>query len=247
MIARDYFNLVERLPLEDWRELTGEKPFLVLSPHPDDESLGAGGLIALSRASGQDVTIVLMTDGSKSHPNSLKFPSDRLIDIRRAELASAARILGVPEYKLFELGLPDADAPTAGPAFERSVQVINDLLIASAAGSLFVTWRYDPHCDHEAAAVLAEELRKKHPSLKLWWYPVWGWHLPPTEAIAAPIPRGHRIAINAVLSQKRAAIEAHQSQITDLIDDDPGGFRFTAKTLAPFLRPYEYFIEVPHQ
>ena len=33
--------------------------------------------------------------------------------------------------------------------------------------------------------------------------------------------------------------------MTDLIDDDPDGFRFDDRLLAPFLGQYEYFIEVP--
>src|SRR5215813_8407340 len=45
--------------------------------------------------------------------------------------------------------------------------------------NLFVTWRHDPHCDHEATAVLAKKVRRRHPKIRLWAYPVWGWHLPP--------------------------------------------------------------------
>ena len=56
-----------------------------------------------------------------------------------------------------------------------------------------------------------------------------------------------RLAIDDVLAQKRAAINAHVSQMTDLIDDDPEGFRFTPHSLAPFLRPFEYYLEVQHR
>lgn len=34
---------------------------------------------------------------------------------------------------------------------------------------------------------------------------------------------------------------AHRSQMTDLIDDDPTGFRFTEETISPFLDQYEFF------
>jgi LmbE family N-acetylglucosaminyl deacetylase len=243
--ARRYFDLVDALPIKNWRQLTGEKPFVVLSPHPDDESLGAGGLIALARRNNQDVAVVLLTDGSKSHPNSQAYPPDRLIATRRSEFAEAGRILGLLPAQLFEFGLPDAAAPTAGSEFERSAERVSSIVTASGAGSLFVTWKHDPHCDHEAAARLAEELRRRHPALKLWAYPVWGWHLPPSQVVPAPAPEGLRLAIDEVFPQKRAAIEAHVSQMTGLIDDDPEGFRFTAESLSPFLRPYEHYIEVP--
>ena len=245
MNASRYFRQVNALPVKDWRELTDEKPFVVLSPHPDDESLGAGGLIALARRHDRDVAVVLLTDGSKSHPNSQAYPRDRLIATRRSELAEAGRILGLVPDRIFELGFPDAGTPTMGPDFERSVEDVGHILAASGARSLFVTWKHDPHCDHEAAARLAEELRRRHPFLKLWWYPIWGWHLPPSQTVPAPAPEGVRLAIEEVLPQKRAAIEAHVSQLTDLIDDDPDAFRLTTETLAPFLRPYEYYIEVP--
>ena len=76
---------------------------------------------------------------------------------------------------------------------------------------------------------------------------MWGWHLPPSQTVSAPAPEGLRLAIDAVLPQKRAAIEAHLSQTTDLIHDDPDGFRLTAELLAPFLKTYEHYIEVPPQ
>lgn len=245
MTAGEYFALVNEFPVGGWRELIGEAPFIVLSPHPDDESLGAGGLIALARNHGQEIALVLLTDGSKSHPNSRSYPRDRLIATRRSELAEAGRILGLPQGCSFELGLPDAAAPTGGPDFDRAIGQMGDIVVSFGARSLFVTWEHDPHRDHEAAARLAEEVRRRHPALKLWFYPVWGWHLAPSQDVLAPPPTGLRLAIDEVLTQKRSAIAAHVSQMTDLIDDDPDGFRFTAQTLAPFLGKYEYFIEVP--
>jgi LmbE family N-acetylglucosaminyl deacetylase len=245
--AGEFFASVNALPVRNWRELTGGKPFVVLSPHPDDESLGAGGLIALARRHGQPVAVVLLTDGSKSHPNSLTYPRDRLIATRRAELAEAGRILGLSPDCLFELCLPDAAAPTSGAHFERAVAAAADVVVSSGARNLFVTWKHDPHCDHEAAAHLAEVLSCRHPFLRVWSYPIWGWHLPAWQTISAPAPKGIRLAIDEVLTQKHAAIAAHASQMTDMIDDDPDGFCFTAETLAPFLGSYEYYIEVPSQ
>ncbi|RZK45444.1 MAG: hypothetical protein EOO59_21060 [Hymenobacter sp.] len=39
-------------------------PTVVLVPHPDDEALGCGGLLALLRQAGQPVAAVLVSDGS---------------------------------------------------------------------------------------------------------------------------------------------------------------------------------------
>ena len=111
----------------------------------------------------------------------------------------------------------------------------------------YSNWEHDPHCDHEAAGRLARLVRARQPRLKLWSYPVWGWHLPASHVLDIPPPEGLRLPVSDVLGQKRAAIDAHISQMTNLIDDDPDGFRFNTQTLAPFLRSFEYYIEVPIQ
>ena len=50
-------------------------------------------------------------------------------------------------------------------------------------------------------------------------------------------------SIPRALEKKRRAIAAHRSQTTDLIDDDPDGFRFTPSGLARFDLQYEFFFE----
>jgi LmbE family N-acetylglucosaminyl deacetylase len=242
--ATQYFGLVNAMPIVPWQDVTGTQPFIVLSPHPDDESLGIGGLIALARRDHQDVSIVAVTDGAGSHPRSLTYPRERLIALRRAEMEEAGRILNVAPNHITQLGLPDSAAPKCGSAFDRAAATVSEIVTITSAASLFVTWRHDPHCDHEAAGVLADEVRRRHPKIRLWAYPVWGWHLSPKDEVTAPSPSGYRVDVTEVMAIKRDAIAAHASQMTDLIKDDPDGFRFNETTLAPFLSPYEYFIEI---
>jgi len=71
------------------------------------------------------------------------------------------------------------------------------------------------------------------------------WRVDPATEIDEPPPHGVRADVSAWLSSKRAAIAAHASQMTDLIDDDPTCFRFDERTIAPFIGPYEYLFEVP--
>ena len=75
---------------------------LVISPHPDDESIGVGGYIAQSIANGADVTIVLVTDGNAQHEESIRY----------TEFKKATSILGVPEANLISLGFPDGKLAT---------------------------------------------------------------------------------------------------------------------------------------
>jgi N-acetylglucosamine malate deacetylase 1 len=74
---------------------------LVLAAHPDDEVLGMGGTIAVHTDRGDDVRIVVVTDGS-----STQYPGDAGIRARKKEEAlRAASELGVTDY--VHLDLPD--------------------------------------------------------------------------------------------------------------------------------------------
>jgi len=243
--AEAYLEALRACPVTTIRELTGGRPFVILSPHPDDETLGAGGLIAEACAGGYRLDIIIVTDGSGSHPRSRQYPRERLVDLRYAEVHKAGMALGLPPDRVHFLGLPDTMAPKSGPEFDAAADKIRDVILQSGAGALFVTWENDPHCDHEAAAELAKAVRRLSPGLKLWAYPIWGWHLLPDTEIRQPILNAVRINISRYRDPKRAAIDAHVSQMTGLISDDPDGFRFDERSLAPFLGHFEYFIEVP--
>jgi LmbE family N-acetylglucosaminyl deacetylase len=244
MRARTYLELVCNLPLVDWRDLIGRAPFVVLSPHPDDETLGVGGLIAAACEAGHAVSVVIATDGSGSHPGSALYPSERLVALRHEEVRIATNRLGLKPSNLHHLDLRDTKVPTSGSVFQAAVERIAQIVTALGARTLLVTWRGDPHCDHEASDVIARAVRDMIPTLELLAYPIWGWHLAPDAQIDESPPTGARVDIRRWQERKRAAIAAYRSQMTRMIDDDPGGFCFTAETLAPFLRPHEYFIRI---
>ncbi len=245
MRIASYLAAFTTFPLATVVQLTGGSPFVVLSPHPDDETLGTGGLIAEACANRQAIDVIVVTDGSGSHPRSKQYPRQRLIDLRYSEVHAAGRALGLRPDRIRFLGLPDTQAPKTGPQFDAAVENTLTVIRHSRAASLFVTWEGDPHCDHQAAAELAKAVRRRSPTLKLWAYPIWGWHLDPDLELQQPPPRGFRIDISQHQDRKRKAIDAHASQMSDLISDDPDGFRFDDSSLAPFLGRYEYFIEVP--
>jgi N-acetylglucosamine malate deacetylase 1 len=74
---------------------------LVLAAHPDDEVLGMGATIALHAGRGDQVRIVVVTDGS-----STQYPGDEETKARKEQEAlSAAAELGIEDY--VHLDLPD--------------------------------------------------------------------------------------------------------------------------------------------
>lgn len=244
MTVRDTLDAIRQMPIGSLQDITSGLPFVVLSPHPDDESLGVGGLIAAACAESQYAEVIVITDGSGSHPQSQRYPRRRLIELRQAEVEAAGSLLGLGDGRVSYLGLPDTQAPSSGADFDAAVTAIAETCRKANAASLFVTWESDPHCDHEATARMARAVLQRMPQLRLWAYPIWGWHLDPKLPLHHPPPRGLRLDISRYQAQKHAAIAAHVSQMTGLIDDDPNGFCFTDTTLAPFLGPFEYFIEV---
>src|SRR5579885_2284019 len=65
-----------------------DAPALIIAPHHDDETLGCGGVIALKRAAGVPVQVVILTDGSRSHLEQASLPVADIIASRRRELTA---------------------------------------------------------------------------------------------------------------------------------------------------------------
>jgi hypothetical protein len=67
--------------------------FILLAAHPDDETLGAGGLLASLARNGVQCDIVILTDGEGSHPCSPTHTPHQLAQRRRKEVAHALQLL----------------------------------------------------------------------------------------------------------------------------------------------------------
>ena len=232
---------MEALPVAELDTILGGRTPLILAPHPDDESLGCGGLLAECAARGLPAAVLVLTDGTLSHPNSSEYPPARLRALREEEARRAIAALGLRAAHVGFLGLRDTQAPMQGAAFEAAVAAI--LTRLPAHGIILAPWAHDPHCDHEAAHFMAEAVAKRAgvPHLA---YPVWGWTVPHETPLGGPVPKGWRLDIARHLPRKRAAIAAHASQYSDLIRDDPAGFRLPPGLLARFDQPWETFLEI---
>jgi LmbE family N-acetylglucosaminyl deacetylase len=214
---------------------------LILAPHPDDESLGCGGLIAALCAAGRPPEVVCVTDGAASHPGSALYPPARLTSLREIEMRAACQLLGLQDDNIHFLRRPDAQLASSGPEFDQACAAIANLARERGITTIFATWRHDPHCDHEAVAAMAAHISHSA-RIQIKYYPVWGWLLPDDTALTTGAPDGARLDITAHMNAKRQAIAAHASQYTDLIKDSPDGFRLPPALLAVFDNPYEVFI-----
>ena len=233
------FAAADRWPVAELDAITGGCA-LVLAPHPDDESLGCGGMIARCCAEAQPPLVVVLTDGVGSHPRSRTHPPDRLRSVREAETLAAVACLGLAPERVVFLRQPDTAAPTAGPAFDAAVAALTELARRHGCRALLASWRHDPHCDHEAASLLAAAAARAL-GIPHRAFPVWGRTLPPETPVDDAA--GLRLDVAAWQDAKRQAVRCHRSQWAGIITDDPGAFQMQPAFMALFDTPYDLFLE----
>lgn len=232
----DYHCALAHLPVVTPTALLRRRRLLVIAPHPDDESLGLGGLIAATRTLGLPVVVVFLTDGERSHVGSRTWPAARLAAQRRTEALAALAILGVGAAGAHFLGLGDTQL-TALDAHHRKVASAQLAALATSDTLVCVTAPTDPHSDHQVAAALVSEAPWPA-GVEIMHYPVWTWMRPANELPATP-PFGVRVAIAAHSPCKGAAIAAHRSQHGQLIHDATEAFVLEPAFLARFTGPTE--------
>lgn len=219
---------------------------LVIAPHPDDETLGCGGTAALLLKMGLNVHFLFVSDGSMSHPNSQKFPSEKLKTLREEEARKAVETLGGKQDDVLFFELKDSLVPNRNDfqfddAVTRMAKTITDI----APETIFVPWRKDPHKDHQATwQIVHAALESITLKPRVLEYLIWFWErgnsqdLPSIEQMKLWC-----IDIDETLKIKHKALAAHASQVTRLIDDDPQGFMLSEQVIAHFDIPREIFFE----
>jgi LmbE family N-acetylglucosaminyl deacetylase len=212
-------------------------PVLIVAPHPDDESIGCGGLIAGLRQRNVAVAVVIMTDGAGSHPSSRSYPAPRLAALREAEAREALSILSINSRAISFWRFEDRYLPSEGADFDRAVERARAEMRALAPTLLVLPGRTDAHGDHRASWAIWTHAASTLPQPpRVLDYVVWpGPERPGGEVLT--------LDIAAVLPLKRRAIAAHRSQHGLVIADDPGGFTLPPDLLARTRQPVEVYFE----
>lgn len=210
-------------PVERWADAVGPEidvatmqRVVVVAAHPDDESLGAGGLLARCAAAGVPSTVLLLTDGDASHPRSPTHSRAALGERRRRESVVAAAALGVDADRLVHLGIPDGEVA----AHEDDVVAAVVELVGDGRDALLVApYRGDGHPDHEAAG-RAAAVAAVRTDARLLEYPIWLLHAGEPSALEG-VEVVHLALDEHERAAKRQAIAAHGSQVHPL-SDEPG-------------------------
>jgi len=119
-------------------------PVLVLAAHPDDEVIGAGGMLAWHARQGHAVTVVHATDGAKGDPAARE---NDICAVRRAEGKEALRRLGIGEPQ--HLDFPDGELPEQQRELARRFRALFQQVQPK---TLYSFWFGEAHRDHRAVA-----------------------------------------------------------------------------------------------
>src|ERR1700727_27444 len=193
----EWLRILESLPV--WQPT--DNPVVVVSPHPDDETLGAGGFIAFQQSVGVDVTIVAVTDGENAYPDC-----PELGDQRRVEQEQALACLGVPKERILRFKLPDSSVGS------RQAELYEHLSsLVSNQTHLIAPWKGDFHPDHEVCGRAAEEVARSRGAM-LTWYFFWTWHFGAPELLKDLNVRRFPLNNGSLRAKSRALVE-HRSQL----------------------------------
>jgi len=210
---------------------------VVVAPHPDDEILGAGGLLQQMRQRAVESVVVAVTDGEGSHPAAHR--QGRSVAAERVvESQVALERLGCASVPVVRLGLPD------GSVAAQTHDLIDALIALLGPDDLCVTpWRSDGHPDHNATgrATLTAARATHTPVLE---YLVWAWHWATPESESVPWRHCRRLDLDRrQAARKRWAAYAFTSQIRPSDAEERQGPLLSDSVLRRFWRPFEVFIE----
>lgn len=212
---------------------------VVVAAHPDDESLGAGGLIATAAAAGLAVYVVLLTAGEASPFASPSKTRHALATLRLAEMENALARLAPDNYLVF-LGARDGQV---GKSEEEIARSLADLLGDGHETLLAAPWRHDGHDDHEATGRAAAEAARIS-GARLVEYPLLAW----TTSSPDLMPWHDVQCLDLdpdLLDQKEAAIRAHVSQVRAAGEHAGGEAPLPGRVLAHFTGPVEHYVVTP--
>ena len=185
---------------------------MIVSPHPDDDVLGCGGLIQTALAQQAAVRIVYLTDGGASHPGHPVLDPTRLARQRKAEAAAATNHLGLRADNLVFLGGTDGTLDHLPPSEgDRLTAGIAAEIDRFAAQIIAAPCRTDGSSEHDAAfGLLTAALARNLSRPRVLEFPVWAWWNPLRLPRAVGGRQIWRLALGHQGEIKRQALAEHR-------------------------------------
>lgn len=164
---------------------------LIVAPHPDDETIGCGGILALY---GKQCTVLLLTDGRKGYESSVPTDEDALAAQREKELEEVCNLANV--VKVDSLGIHDYHLSE-----NKDIVLKYDI---KGFSKIFVPNRFERHKDHKIVFDLFKKMIKiQRVNAQLYEYEVW-----------SPLPSPtHMLDISELIDTKLEMIKCYKSQL----------------------------------
>lgn len=228
-----------------WDMLLGSRGIVVIAPHPDDEILGCGALMAACAAQGLPVWVIYLTDGGASRPDLTAHERKRLVLQRQDEAIAGLKALGVPSTSALFVGAPDGQLHTSKAHAKLATYKLHDLILQGSVSSVFVTSQCDAHVDHQSAYALAVRALVSYPGIQLYTYPVSS----RIDHDACPVSQSIfdiRLNTSSFVGQKRAALGCHVSQLQTQFPIQ--GFTLAPEIVEEMCSAPEYFqaMDIPY-
>lgn len=158
---------------------------LILTPHPDDESIGCGGLLVKHA---KQCDVILLTDGAKGNREWFE---EKTRKVRKDEFRTAMQQLGVRKYEMW--GIPDLSLNK----YKYLLQNIN----LNGYKYVLVPNRNETHLDHKVIfKEIKKNISKNGIDTMILEYEVWTPMLKPT----------HHIDISDVITEKENLIQIYK-------------------------------------
>ncbi len=149
---------------------------LLIAPHPDDEIIGAGGLLLAAVETRNEIHIIYLTDGEKTgaHDDEMRIKIERIKQTETVRLS-----LGVPADNIHRLHLTDGSVSHKNnPGFSEATEKLICLIDEIRPTLLLATHHLDYWpIDHVACSDLAiTALNNSNHKPRLFLYWVWAWY-----------------------------------------------------------------------
>jgi N-acetylglucosamine malate deacetylase 1 len=176
------------------KEMPFEKRIAILSPHPDDETIGCGGTLHICHLRKTEITSIFMTDGRKGNE---RYREEDLVITRRSEAENAASIVGID--RVIFLNNRDSELSLSSKTVTELTEILKDI----RPDAIFLPFFLDNHPDHIATNKIFCATLESLPSFTCYNYCVW-----------TPLPFYNLLVdITPYVEVKRSALEQYRSQL----------------------------------
>ena len=174
------------------------KKIVIVSPHQDDETIGAGGTLLKSSKQGADISCIYVTDGAFATKNISK---DEMRKLRESEAKTVWQELG---GKPIFLRFRDRETPLTNEA----ACLLADHINHENPDIIFIPFLLDNHIEHRRVNHLFwltnGKLRKE--GVELWAFPVWS-EIIPNIAIDITDVIEEKVRINRLWKSQNSVLD----------------------------------------